>query len=351
MPRTRTSAKDQSGKTAASVGVRQVARAAGVSTATVSRALNTPQRVSPPIRARVLEAARQLNYIPDPAARALASQRSYRIGALIPTIDNSIFAGFLEALHKRLRAAGYNLLLSSYEFDPKLELEETRALLEGGIDGLILAGEERDAALYDMLAARRLPYVLVSIYVPEGPHPCVGYDNRAGGAAAANYLLDLGHREIGMIQGPTTINDRARLRAQGVREALEARGVPLPPERVVERPFSIADSRAALRHLVSSAPEITAVVCGNDVLAIGALLEAQALGLAVPDRLSIVGYDGLELAAQMTPPITTIDVHTGLMGRYAGDYLLARLNGEFAPQRTRIETSLVVRGSSGPPPA
>ena len=347
----RPSAKAQAAKTAASVGVRQVARAAGVSTATVSRALNTPERVTAPIRARVLEAARQLNYIPDPAARALSSQRSYRIGALIPTIDNSIFARFVEALQKRLRGAGYGLLMSSYEFDPKLELEETKALLEGGIDGLILTGERRDPALYDMLAARRLPYVLTSIYLPEGPHPCVGYDNRAGGAAVARYLLDLGHREIGMIQGPTAVNDRALLRAQGVRDALEARGVPLPSQRVIERPFSITDSRAALRHLLSGAPEITAVVCGNDVLAIGALLEAQSQGLDVPGRLSIVGFDGLELAAQMSPPITTIDVHTGLMGRNTGEYLLARLNGEFAPQRTLIEASLVVRGSSGPPPA
>ena len=347
----RPSARTQVSRTSGSVGVRQVARAAGVSTATVSRALNTPERVTPPIRARVLEAARRLNYIPDPAARALSSQRSYRVGALIPTIDNSIFARFVEALQKRLRAAGYGLLISSYEFDPQLELEETKGLLEGGIDGLILTGERRDPALYELLSARRLPYVLTSIYLPEGPHPCVGYDNRAGAAAVARYLADLGHREIAMIQGPTAVNDRAFLRARGVHDALEARGIPLSPGRVVERPFSITHARAALRHLLSGAPEITAVVCGNDVLAIGALLEAQSLGLEVPGQLSIVGFDGLELAAQMAPPITTVDVHTGRMGRNAGEYLLARLKGDFAPPKTLIESSLVVRGSSGPPPA
>ena len=343
-------AKAQAHRPPGSVGVRQVAREAGVSTATVSRALNTPERVTAEMRARVLEAARRLNYIPDPAARALSSQRSNRIGALIPTIDNSIFARFVEALQKQLRAAGYGLFIASHEFDPRLEVEETQRLLEGGIDGLILTGERRDPSLYDLLSARGLPYVLTSIYLPDGPHPCVGYDNRAGSAALARYLTDLGHREIGMIQGPTAVNDRALLRAQGVRDVLEGRGIALPPERVVERPFSIAQSRVALRHLLTASPEITAVICGNDVLAIGALLEAQSLGMDVPARLSIVGFDGLELAAQMSPSITTIDVPTGLMGRSAGEYLLAILRGDFILHKTLIETSLVVRGSSGPPP-
>ena len=346
----RQSAKESGSGSRGSVGVRQVAREAGVSIATVSRALNTPERVTEPIRERVLDAAQRLNYIPDSAARALSLQKSYRIGALIPTIDNAIFARFLEALRQALRPAGYNLLIATYEFEPRLEVEEAKGLLEGGIDGLIMTGERRDPALFEMLATRNLPYVLTSIYLPEGPHPCVGYDNYGGAAALARYLADLGHRNIGMIQGPTAVNDRAVLRGQGVRDVLEERGIALPSNRVVECPFHITQSRTRLRHLLTNAPEITAVICGNDVLAIGALLEAQAMGLAVPDQLSIVGFDGLELAAQMSPPITTIDVPTGLMGRTAGEYLLATLRGEFALQKTLIETSLVVRGSTAPPP-
>ena len=241
------------------------------------------------------------------------------------------------------------MLIATFEFEPRLEVEEAKGLLEGGIDGLILTGERHEPALFDMLTARNLPYVLTSIYRPDGPHPCVGYDNYGGGAALARYLVDLGHREIGMIQGPVAVNDRAVLRAQGVRDVLEERGIPLPPHRVVDCPFSITQSRSRLRHLMANAPEITAVICGNDVLAIGALLEAQSMGLTVPDQLSIVGFDGLELAAQMSPPITTINVPTGLMGRTAGDYLLATLRGDFTLQKTLIETSLVVRDSTAPP--
>lgn len=338
-------------RTPGHVGVRQVAREAGVSTATVSRAFNVPERVTPAIHARVMEAARRLDYMPDPAARALSSQRSQRIGALIPTLDNSIFAHFIEALQKRLRKAGYGLLIASYGFDPKQEVEEAKGLLEGGVDGLVLAGERREREIYEKVRARGVPYVLTSILSENDAHPSVGYDNRAGGAALARYLTDLGHRHIGMIQGPAAVNDRAVLRAQGVRDVLEERGIPLPADRVIDRHFSIDEGRTGLRHLMTHVPELTAIICGNDILAIGALLEAQALGLAVPDYISIAGYDGLDLAARLPPGITTIDVPTGMMGTRVAETLLTMLDGGPAPRTTVIETSLVVRGSTAAPRA
>ncbi len=347
MPR----AKSDSGSPGRSAsGVRDVARMAGVSTATVSRTFNQPERVSLEVRARVLAIAAQLNYVPDPAARALVSQKSHRIGVLLPTVQNSIFAQFVEALQKRLRAAGYAVLIGVYEFDEKLEFEEARGLIEAGIDALVLTGARRSAELRDMIAARRLPCVLTSIHIPGDDHaPCVGYDNRAGTKAAAGYLLDLGHRDIGMMEWPAARNDRAELRRQGVEDALAERGLTLPPERVVECSFTVTEGRAALRHLLRVAPEITAVVCGNDVLAIGALLEAQAMGIDVPGDLSITGYDGLEMASQMIPSLTTVHVPMDIIGARTAETLLAMLAGDVVPRNDTIATNLIVRDSTAPP--
>ncbi len=334
-----------------SVGVRDVAKAAGVSTATVSRALNQPHQVSDELRKHVATVAANLNYIPDPAARALSSQKTFRIGALIPTIANSIYSRFVEALQRRLRQSGYSLVLANYDFDEDLEMEEARALVESGIDALVLAGKQRSADLYELLDSRKIPYLLISIYLPDGPHRCVGYDNLAGAEAMARYILELGHREIGLIEGPADVNDRAKLRTRGVMDALEAFDVALPAKRIARRSFSVRNGREALAELLKADPGITAVICGNDVLAIGALLEAQARGLSVPEDLSICGFDGLDVAQEMVPPITTMHVPTALMGLQAAESLISLLSGEDTPQSVRIDTRLIPGGSTAPPRA
>ncbi len=332
-----------------SVGVRDVAKAAGVSTATVSRALNQPHQVSEELRKHVASVAAELNYIPDPAARALSSQKTFRIGALIPTIANSIYSRFVEALQRRLRQSGYSLVLANYDFDESLEMEEAQALVESGIDALVLAGEQRSPELYDLLNRRKIPYLLISIYLPDSPHRCVGYDNRAGAEAMTRYILELGHREIGVLEGPSGINDRARLRTKGIMDALKDFGVTLPATRITGRSFSVHNGREGLAELLEAAPEITAVICGNDVLAIGALMEAQARGLTVPEDLSICGYDGLDIAQDMVPQITTVHVPTAQMGLKTAESLVTLLSGEETPHSVLIETRLVPGGSTAPP--
>lgn len=336
-------------KSTGSVGVRDVAKAAGVSTATVSRALNQPQQVSAELRKHVAAVAAELNYIPDPAARALSSQKTFRIGAVIPTIANSIYARFVDALQRRLRQAGYSLVIANYDFDEALELEEVRALVEAGVDAVLLAGAQRSPEIYSLLNTRRIPYLLSSIYLPDGSHRCVGYDNRAGAEAMTRYILELGHREIGVIEGPSDVSDRARLRTLGVENALEDYGLVLPPERVARHPYSVRNGREGLAQLLESAPEITAVICGNDVLAIGALMEAQSRGLRVPEDLSICGYDGLDIAQEMVPQITTVHVPTAHMGLKAGESIVGILSGEETPRAVEIETTVVPGGSTAPP--
>jgi LacI family transcriptional regulator len=326
-----------------------VARLARVSTATVSRALTQPDKVKAATAARIREVVQALGYVAHGAARALASRRTHTIGAVIPTLDNAIFANTAHALQKTLDDAGYTLLLASHEFDAGVEARLTRALIERGVDGLVLHGTTHHPSVFQMIGMHQIPYVLTWALDAAGRHPCVGFDNRAAAVRITRYLLDLGHREFAMISGITTGNERAAERLEGVRQALTARGIALAPGRVVEKPYTLTAGREGLREVMRGSPRPTAVVCGNDVLAIGALAECHAQGLAVPRDVSVTGFDDLEMAAVVTPALTTVQFPTADLGTLAGRHLLARLGGRPVETRTELPVELVVRASASAP--
>lgn len=328
-----------------------VARVAGVSLATASRALSAPQLLKPATLLRVQDAARMLGYMPHGAARALASRRTHTIGAVIPTLDNAIFASSTQAMQRELGEQGYQLLLGSHEYDPEREVQVTRALLERGVDGLVLVGTDHSPELYQLLVGFRSPYVLTWSLDESGHHHCVGFNNREVGARVAQYLYELGHREFAVISGFSAHNDRARDRITGVRETLIARGIALAPERVVETSFSIQSGREALLAALQSVPPPSAVICGNDILAQGALIQAQALGIAIPQALSITGVDDMELSTHLPPGLTTVRIPTIEIGHRTAQHMLARLNGEKTETRTELAVELIVRGSTAPPAA
>lgn len=327
-----------------------VARLARVSTATVSRALTLPHKVKPRTLIRVQHAVQTLGYVAHGAARALASRRTHTIGAVIPTLGNAIFANTTHALQRALDEAGYTLLLASHEFDPSAEVRATRALIERGIDGLVLLGTTHQPSVFQMIRANRVPYVLTWALDPNEKHPCVGFDNRAAAIRLVNYLLDIGHREFAMISGHTAQNERARERMEGVREAIAARGGRLPVHRVVEKPFTLSAGREGLREVIADGAA-TAVICGNDVLAIGGMAECNARGINVPRDVSITGFDDMEIASLITPALTTVHFPTAELGLYAARHLLKRLTGETVPMRSELPVELVVRGTTAPPPA
>jgi LacI family transcriptional regulator len=331
-------------------GVRDVALSAGVSTATVSRFLNEPTSVRPDIRLRVESAVRELGYIRHGAARALSMRRSHAIGAIIPTVDNATRAGKVAALQKRCRERGYNVLLALFEYDLELELAQCRNLIEAGVDGLMLEGELHHPALYQLMEKRGIPFVNTAIYDPRSPHPNIGFDNQAAAARLTEHLLDLGHRIFAMIGGPSQVSDRASGRIKGLRQALAARGLDLPADRTIEGSYRVQQGRQGLRTLMSGKTRPTAVVCGNDVLAFGALLEAQALGLRVPQDLSIAGFDDLDWASQLPPGLTTMALPAREVGQLAADHLVDRLAGQTVPHATEVEVRLILRGSTGPAP-
>lgn len=340
--------KALSGSTENKVTIHEVAAAAGVSIATVSRALNTPQRVQPAIRARVDEAVARLGYVAHGAARALASRRSDTIGAIVPTLDNAIFAAGIHALQLRLDGHGKVLLLASTEYDPERERRELRALIERGVDGVMLVGSAHDRAIAGLIAAARVPAVAVWTNDPACAFPTIGFDNHAAMGRLVDHLWMLGHRRFAMIAGVTAGNDRAAARVDGLRAALATRGAAAPI--VLERPYEIREGREAMRGLRALAMPPSAVVCGNDVLALGALFEAQALGLAVPGQVSITGFDDLELASQVSPGLTTIRVPAAEMGRRAADALVAAARDGSPLRSIVLDVELILRASTGPAP-
>ncbi|MEO6268738.1 MAG: LacI family DNA-binding transcriptional regulator [Lautropia sp.] len=326
-----------------------VARRAGVSTATVSRALSTPAKVSGDLLARVLAAVRETGYVPHGAARALRSRRTRTIGAVIPTLTTRSSPAPTHALQKSLNAAGYNLMLACHEFDPANETTIVQSLIGRGIDGVVLVGLDHEPALFEMLDQFRIPYLLTWAIDPEGRHSCVGFRNREAAARVAGYLHDMGHRRFAMIAGETAHNDRARERLAGVREALAARGIGPDALLVLETPYTFDAGSQALHTLAASQPRPTAIICGNDVLAIGAIGEARTLRLRVPQDLSIVGFDDLPISSLITPALTTVRVPTREMGETAAVHLLSRIAGETANAVRELVVELIVRDSAGPP--
>ena len=331
--------------------VQDVARAAGVSTATVSRALNQPGSVRPALREQVLAAVARLGYVAHAGARAMSLRRSGTVGVVVPTIDNAIFASGLQAFQRRMAEAGQVVLLAFSDYDPAQEDAQVQALLARGVDALALTGVSQRPELLALLARRGLPWVHTGAFPAPPGQACVGFRNRVAIARAVQYLLDLGHRRIGMLAGITADNDRAADRVAGVRESLAAAGLPLPARWLVEAPYTVQAAREATRRLLQGgAPTApTALLCGNDVLAFGALLECAAAGVAVPQALSVIGFDDLDLARQWRPSLTTMHVPTERMWTLAAEYLLDRLDGRVdAPLQQEVQVELVVRESTAP---
>ncbi|MBZ8135430.1 LacI family DNA-binding transcriptional regulator [Afifella sp. IM 167] len=344
--------KAQRGRRASvSPGIRDVARVAGLSTATVSRAFNDPASVSEASRRQVIEVADRLGYIPHSAARALTSHQSRTLGIVIPTIQNSIFAEQVESLQQRASMHGYNVVVALSAFSRDAELEQIRLLARHGVDGVMLVGAEHRPELYDLLKSREIAYVNTSVRDPASEHPNVGFDNIREMGRITRYLLNLGHRRIAVISGDPGESDRAKLRLEGIRQELRAAGLDLPPERICVCRYSMDASRSGLRELIARDPTTTAIICHNDVQAFAALIEAAEMGLDVPGDISITGFDDLEWARHLKPALTTVRVAWSEMAALAADTLVAQLKGENFVHSLLVSADLVVRDSTAPPPA
>ena len=328
---------------------KDVARLAGVSTATVSRAINLPDRVDAKTRASVDDAVAKLGYVPHGAARALRSRRSQMVGAVVPSVDYALYARTTSALQAVLDAKGYSLVLAEQHYDLDAEVRVTEQLIGHGVDAFVFVGLHHDPRLFALLDAYGRPYVLTWGVDPMRRHPSIGFDNRAATYAITRHLLDLGHRRFALISAPTPGNDRSRERGAGVRAALAVAGLSLADDRVRYAPIALESGTRAMRELLALRPRPTAVVATNDVFAVGAMLACREAGVAIPGDVSITGVDNTDLGATQTPGLTSIRTPIVEIGRAAALQLCARLEGAPTQLQQQLPFELVRRGSTAPP--
>lgn len=320
-----------------------------MSTATVSRFLNEPGRVSAKAGAKVARAIERNHYVSDGMAGGLASRRSKLIGVIIPTIANSIYALSTQAVQHAAQSAGYTVLVGAFDFDPEREAELIHKLLERRVEGLILTGARRAEKTYETIRHNAVPFAITWKLARGGDLPCVSFDNQKAAAKAVHYLHMLGHRRIGLICGRTDLNDRAAGRRSGFETSIRELGMEVDSALIHEEEFEFEKGREAMARMMSMSAPPTAVFCANDIQAIGALNECRNSGLSVPRDISIVGFDDLPISQYTLPQLTTIRVPAVEMGRAATEAVIQAIDGAGEVPRQELETELVVRGTTAAP--
>jgi LacI family transcriptional regulator len=339
-------------RTRKAVTVRDVARVASVHPGTVSRALNEETRalVNPDTARRVLAAADQLGYRPNRIARGLKTSRSHTIGVLIPDITNPLFPPILRGIEDRLAAAGYTSLIVNTDNDPSRERVYLDAMRSRQVDGVISATARLDRELLVELAAAGTPLVLVNRSVEDGSVAAVTVDDRRGIALAVEHVAGLGHEQVGHLAGPQNLSTGHR-RYLGFVDEMHNSGLEVPDEHVrFGASFTEDEGAAACAELLDAAPELTAIVAANDLLAIGCYDTLESRGLSCPDDISIVGFNDVRFIDRLRPPLTTVRIPQREIGKVAADLLLERLNdGAEIVVEILLEPTLIVRGSTAPP--
>ena len=325
-----------------------VARKAAVSTATVSRFLNYPNQLSQITRERVMSAIAELGYAPNFNAQALAARRTHTVGAIIPTMDNAIFARGLQAFQEELGKLGKTLIVASSSYSPELEFEQIRTLIARGADGLLLIGYHRNPKIYSFLKQRNVPALIAWAYQADTNQISIGFNNEKAIRVLAKKVISLGHKNIGFISAPTRENDRAFDRVAGVRISMQIAGLDPYDLQLIETPYSIENGRAAFKKLVNQKISPTVVMCGNDVLAMGALKQAKEMKLSVPNHISITGFDDIELASLAEPELTTVHVPHKTMGKIAARMLGNMMNYKKVKSH-ELAAELRFRGTLAPP--
>lgn len=321
--------------------IREVARHAGVSVATVSRALNGSERVKARTRERVLRAARQLRYVPNGSARSLTTSETRTLGVLLPDLYGEFFSELLRGIDQTARRSRYHTLVSSSHNDVG-ELEAALRAMSGRVDGLIVMTPALEADLLEANLPGSLPVVLVNCPVEGSTFSTVATDNYGGAFAMAGHLRAHGHERVALIRGPEGNHD-ALERLRGYRDAMGGAGLIEEPGDFTER-----SGYEAAQRLLARSPRPTAVFASNDSMAIGALRALHEAGLRVPEDVAVAGFDDIPVARYVSPPLSSVHVAINEMGRRAIDLLLVCVaEPGRAPESLTLPTRLVLRESSG----
>ena len=332
--------------------LKDVAALAGVHPGTASRAINVDTRdlVNEETARRVLAAADELGYRPNPIARGLKTSRSYTVGVLIPDLTNPLFPRIVRGIQDKLEESGYIPLIANTDNDPARERADIEAMRARQVDGLITATAHRHDDLAIDGAGGELPVVLVNRRHEQGTRPSVVADDRLGVRLAIEHLVALGHRRIAHLAGPQDLST-GYLRLQGYREALADAGIEYDDELVLAADAFVEEEGQRLcNELLDRGLEVTAIFAGNDLMALGCYDAFVARGIVCPDQISVVGFNDMPFAAWFDPPLTTVHLPQYEIGERAAELLLERLRDPAAePTQMLLEPTLAVRGSTAPP--
>ena len=327
----------------ASPTLEDVAKVAQVSTATISRSINEPDKVARETRERIEQAIEVLGYTPNFGGRVLASNRSNIVGAVIPTMANAMFASGLQVFQEVLSQSSYNLLVASSGYNTDTELQQIKSLVAQGADGLLLIGSARPDDTTRFLKLRKIPYVIAWCYQNDNSRHFAGFDNTKAAALITREVLNKNHRQIAVIAGHSAQNDRSKNRIAGVTKTIAAQKK-AKLLSVVETDYTLDAGGNAFETIMSRGKKPTAIICGNDVLAAGVIVRARQLGADIPGEISVTGFDDIALATVVSPALTTVRVPQLEMGRSAAELMLELLSGN-RPQNVELQTKIVHRES------
>ena len=332
--------------------LKDVAKLAGVHPGTASRALNVETRplVNGATAERVLAAAEELGYRANPIARGLKTSRSYTVGVLIPDLTNPLFPPIVRGIQDRLEEAAYTSLIANTDNDPDRERADIEAMRARQVDGLITATARRDHGLPADLEDLPLPVVLVNRGLEDGARPAVVADDVLGVKLAVQHLFELGHRRIAHLAGPQELST-GFLRREGFVAAMTEAGVEADPNLIlVGDAFVESEGERLCNELLDRDPGVTAILAGNDLMALGCYDAFVARGIECPTQISVVGYNDMPFAGWFNPPLTTIGLPHYDIGARAAELLLEQLRDPDAPAtQVTLEPKLVVRDSTAAP--
>jgi len=337
------------------VKLTDVAQAAGVHPGTASRALNpiTRDQVSRETSRRVARAAQRLGYVPNALARGLRTSRSYIVAMVVPDVTNPLFPPMVRSAEQVLSRAGYTLVLTDTDNDATTERRQIELLRARGADGFIVATARWRDPLLDEIAAAHIPAVLLNRNTAAGRLPYVGADDRAGIAMAIDHLVALGHRRICYVAGPQDTST-GRDRAAAFRQAIRTHDLPTSRSQIRAcTAYTEAAGAVVARALIRSGYDCTAILAGNDLIALGVLGELTRAGIDCPQDVSLIGFNDLPFMDKLTPPLTTVRLPLAAMGTLAAQILLGEIdatvgNGPIA--QSLLGAELVVRGTTAVPP-
>ncbi len=330
------------------VSIKDIARAAGVSHSTVSRALADSPLVKEETRQRICELAQKMGYSPSAIARGLVTKRTRTIGLVVTTIADPFVAEVVRGVEETALDRGYNILLCNSNSQPQRELAAVSTLREKRVDGIIVSASRVGDLYLPMLVETGVPIVLVNNEHSGSYAYSVVTDDEAGGRLATEYLLDLGHTRIAYISGPELSSTSAN-RLRGYEQAFKARGFTPDPQWVVPGNGGARGGEEGMARLLALPDPPSAVFCYNDVTAIGAMLAARRLSQNVPGQVSVMGYDDIAFAAYTNPALTTVEQRKYEMGSLAMQMMLDLLGGASSVENVLLPPRLIVRESCAPP--